>query len=165
MSEGTFAQAQEECTVTVQPGQSIQAAIDQAQEGAVICLAEGTWSENLKIEKSLTLKGIEAEKTVVKAVDKGYPVVWIESAEDIEARLENLALTGAVRYSEDQFCALLDPHHWICPNGLLVRGQARVTLINSQISNNGGDGLFAWDSAWVSLHDSHISANGWVGSG
>jgi len=51
--EGTLA-AQEECTVIVQPGESIQAAIDQAQEGDVICLAEGTWVENVKIEKSLT---------------------------------------------------------------------------------------------------------------
>jgi nitrous oxidase accessory protein len=54
-SSGT--QDQLPCTVTVQAGESIQAAIDAAEEGAVVCLAEGTWEENIEIGKGLTLRG------------------------------------------------------------------------------------------------------------
>jgi nitrous oxidase accessory protein NosD len=55
LGTSALAQAQSDCTVTLQPGEPIQGAINGAEEGAVICLVEGTWEENLKIEKSLTL--------------------------------------------------------------------------------------------------------------
>lgn len=45
------------CTVWVRPGESIQAAVDAAPEGAVICLEAGEWIESVSITKSLTLRG------------------------------------------------------------------------------------------------------------
>ena len=51
-----LAQETPEYTITVQPGESIQAAIDKAPAGAVICLSAGVWEENIKIERSLTLR-------------------------------------------------------------------------------------------------------------
>jgi hypothetical protein len=44
---GSVGLAQVNCTVTVQPGESIQKAIDAAQEGAIICLTEGIWEEGI----------------------------------------------------------------------------------------------------------------------
>ncbi|MGQ9478334.1 MAG: hypothetical protein ACUVRH_07625, partial [Candidatus Bipolaricaulia bacterium] len=46
-NQGQVGLAQAGCTVTLNPGQSIQEAIYYAEEGAVICLAEGTWEENI----------------------------------------------------------------------------------------------------------------------
>jgi nitrous oxidase accessory protein NosD len=84
VAAGALAEEALECTVTVQPGQSIQAAIAGAQEGAVICLGEGSWQENLKIEKALTLRGQGAQKTVIDGIQEGYPVVWVVGAQPIE---------------------------------------------------------------------------------
>lgn len=46
-------------TVRVTPGESIQARIDQAAPGDVIEIERGHYRENLRIETSLTLKGID----------------------------------------------------------------------------------------------------------
>ncbi|MBC7170691.1 SUMF1/EgtB/PvdO family nonheme iron enzyme, partial [Candidatus Bipolaricaulota bacterium] len=54
------------CSVTVYPGESIQSAIDAVSAGAVICLAEGSWQENLTITKDdLILRGQGPSRTIV----------------------------------------------------------------------------------------------------
>lgn len=54
------------CTVTLNPGQSIQRAVDSVSAGAVICLAEGAWQENLVVTKDdLILRGQGRSKTFV----------------------------------------------------------------------------------------------------
>ena len=62
------------CTITVQPGESIQAAIDAAPEGAVICLPAGEWQAELRISKSLTLRGAGAERTTIRGKSLDGPV-------------------------------------------------------------------------------------------
>ena len=46
-------------TLHVAPGQSIQAAIDRAQPGDIVEVQRARYLENLRIEKPLTLRGIE----------------------------------------------------------------------------------------------------------
>jgi hypothetical protein len=52
----------------VRPGQSIQAAIDGAPEGATIVIAAGTYNEGIAITKPLTLQGAGWEKTAIGPV-------------------------------------------------------------------------------------------------
>jgi len=69
------------CTVNVQPGESIQAAIDRVPEGAVLCLPTGVWEANIKITKSVTLRRVGADMTVIHGVARDHimeiPVIWI----------------------------------------------------------------------------------------
>ena len=46
-------------TLTVQPGQSIQAAIDRAGPGDVVQVQRARYRENLRIDKPLTLRGLD----------------------------------------------------------------------------------------------------------
>jgi parallel beta-helix repeat protein len=140
--------------IWVEPGDSIQEAIDRVPEGGIVRLRPGHYAENLIINKSLTLVGAGREKTVIKSAQEGYPVVWVESDSKIEVVLAGLKITEAYGY-----CAVEEPE-WICPYGLLVRGQAQVTLTNSQVSDNEG-GLFVWDSAQVTLENSTVAENEW----
>ncbi|MFB6286629.1 MAG: right-handed parallel beta-helix repeat-containing protein [Candidatus Bipolaricaulia bacterium] len=90
-----------ECSVTLSEDQSIQAAIDDARRGDVICLEAGTWQESIVINKTLTLQGIGDERTTIKATkdDQGdfEPVIGVDarSQEVTVIRLRNLELTGS----------------------------------------------------------------------
>jgi len=155
ITKGALAQAQGECTVTVQPGQSIQGAIDQAQEGAVICLAEGTWEENIKIGKGLVLRGLGVDEEVrIVGAEEGYPVIRIESDSEIEVTLENLTVAEAKGWP----CAEYDPQQ-ICPDGIEARGKARVTITSSTVSSNRYNGLDVRDSTQLVLRNSTVSDN------
>jgi nitrous oxidase accessory protein len=145
-----------ECSVMVQPGEPLQAAIDGAEEGAIICLAEGRWEENLKIEKSLTLRGTGQQKTVIEGQEEGYPAVRISSMKRTAVKVEGLAIARAVGE-----CA--DWHKGICPDGLLIQGEAKVEITDSTISGNRRDGLSLWGSARAAIINSAIFGNGHYG--
>jgi nitrous oxidase accessory protein NosD len=72
-----LAHAEESGTITVRPGESLQAAIDSALEGGVVNLMEGEWEEHVTIDKNLTLRGEGADRTVIRAIDVHGDVVQI----------------------------------------------------------------------------------------
>ncbi|MFN4217950.1 MAG: hypothetical protein ACK4HB_01480, partial [Candidatus Bipolaricaulia bacterium] len=111
---------QPDCTVTVQPGQSIQQAIDAAPEGTVICLAAGAWEEEIQITKGLTLRGAGWEKT--KLVLKGTSVIIFDVPQSAVS-LERLTVAGG------SFTNI-----WIF--------RAKVNIFDSQISGSDGVGIF-----------------------
>ncbi len=132
----------------VQPGQSIQAAIDQARPGETIILARGTWEENLRIEKSITLRGAGPEATILKAAQPGPPVVWVRG--DVEVRLEGLALQeGRGGYVSPTLSSA----------GLFAQDGARVVLERVHIQNHAASGIYARDQAQVTLRDSLVADN------
>jgi len=147
----TFGQQTPSCTIFVQPGESIQAAIDGAQDGAVICLGKGTWQENIKITKSLTLQGEGAEKTVIRAAEEGA-AVSIEG-EGIRVTVEGLGVNGAhggstydemagwgwgKRSAQDFGC------------GIWIEGSAQVSLKDCSISKN-NYGIMLMDSTRATI--------------
>lgn len=181
----TPAQDKSECSAVVRPGESIQAAISQAAEGDVICLAEGTWEENFKIEKSLTLRGVDAEQTVIDGIKENYPVVWIAASEEgartASVKIEGLKITGA----NGQDC--VDWDRRICAAGVIIQDKVQVEITNSMIYLNGYDpfgygiellgsakadissstieantnGISLWNSAQAEIADSTISGGRW----
>jgi len=146
---GAISLAQEgpECTITVQPGESIQAAIDRAPEGAVICLAEGEWEENIVIEKSITLRGEGAQRSVIRWAKEGgiFSVVWIGSAAEIQVHIERLTVTKGCWYP-----------------GIIIWGSAQVTITESTVSKN-SSGIEIGNWAQATITGSTISENSFSG--
>ncbi|MBI1744716.1 right-handed parallel beta-helix repeat-containing protein [Candidatus Acetothermia bacterium] len=127
------------CTVTVQPGQSIQRTISPAVEGAVICLTAGTFQDNVTISRSLVLRGVGREQTIIQGHEKLNPVIRVVSDAEIEVTIEGLTAIEA-------------------NTGIKVQGKVKVALTNLQISSN-GIGLTVQDLATVYLSNSQVSAN------
>ena len=123
---------------------TIQAAIDAASEGAIIHIAEGTWRENLKINKSLTLQGEGFDQSVILAKKEDLPVAQIvgeSQTSSISVVLENLMVTG----SQD--------------TGLLAKGNVRLTLRHVQVWRNGSDGVHLYDTVKLTVKESTIYKN------
>jgi parallel beta-helix repeat protein len=136
---GQFDQA--ECTVTVRPGDSIQTAIDAAPEGAVICLTEGTWQENLTIMKKLIIRGAGWNKTVIKGGITIHEEATIEGIAVVESSMHGITVgVGASVLIQKN---LITKNHGY---GISVCSEARAMIIENIISNN-GDGINITDGS------------------
>lgn len=143
------AQEASECTIWVQPGQSIQEAINQIPEGALICLGPGEYQENIRIEKSLTLLGTGEypDEVRLQGVELIKPVVLVHGQPGMEVTLEQLAIIGG---------ASIDAH------GIKILGEVSIAMREVQISGN-LDGARIGESAHASLENCTITENDWDG--
>lgn len=178
-----------ECPIGVRPGESIQAAIDSAEAGTVICLAEGAWVENIAIDKPLTITGMGAERTSIEAARGLEPVVTVsgQATETIDVQIKGLTINGlgggsgvlinGIAAVEIRDCVLserligveiADSAHVDLSNctisgqrqrGVALTDAAQATISGSLISGNLGPGLWISGSAEANLVDTEISGN------
>lgn len=135
--------------VVVQPGESIQRAIDLAPPGAAITLAAGAWEENLVIGKPLTLRGAGAAASVIHAREPGQPVIRITANGPIEVQIQGLT-AGEGRFAE--------PYE---NHGVLVEGKARLTLVDCAVVGNEWHGVLIRDEAQAVLIRCWVTEN-WI---
>ncbi len=147
-------QEQSLCTLTVQPGQSIQETIDRAPEGAIICVSADNfpYMEHLTITKSLTLRGAGRNKTFLTGKEiSDQPVIHIKSDREIEVVLQDFTESWK---PGSEFL----PGLW----GLYIQGQAKVTLQNVEIRRN-SYGIVVGDTTQLHLDRVYIHTNTWAG--
>jgi|GEM_PF-4864678 len=85
----------EDCNVTLDTDQSIQAAIDKARPGSVVCLKEGRWEESILISKPLTLRGLGV-KPEVYSTTPNTATVFAKGGEGL-IKLQNLTISSYAR--------------------------------------------------------------------
>jgi len=151
------------CTITVQPGESIQAAIDACPEGAVICLADGGWEENITITKSLTLVGGGPDRSGIAGHARGIPVIRIDGAAAITVTVANLSVRDAVGGTQECVSVYPQQAQTICADGIAVMGHATAAMENITVTGSGRMGVYATDYSTVSLRSCHISGSGRIG--
>jgi len=159
-----LARDQAECSVTVRPGESVQAAIDAAEAGAVICLARGEWVENIVISKSLSLRGAGARRTTLQGAQYASPIVRItaEKGEPISVSLERLIITGeghGVTISGASTVKIKECNITRSWYGIEAGSSVHLTLTDSTISENRIRGIVLIGSSQADIHNSHILGN------
>jgi len=130
---GLTAQARPAGFIVVNPGDSIQAAIASANDGDVIVIHAGTYTESFTLNKPVSLLGDDRATTIVGAA----------SAQRV------MTITGAAISNTVVISGLTFTHGNISGNGggILIDGNARPVLENLIIAGNqasvSGGGIYA----------------------
>ncbi len=159
-----------DCMVTVHPEESIQAAIDEAPDGAVICLQRGTWDESVRVDRSVTLRGEGPDLTVIQGGVFGQPLLWVTNGSVVVEGISFLNSGGATAANLPPSAGLAvtgtaTVHALRCrfsasfPTGVFVAEEAVVQIENSQLSDNTQYGLMVMDSSAVEVKDCRVLSN------
>ncbi|MEW5825763.1 MAG: right-handed parallel beta-helix repeat-containing protein [Candidatus Bipolaricaulota bacterium] len=154
--------------INVEPGESIQEAIDAAPEGGVVYLGEGCWVENLDVDKSLTLVGV-AGNTTIQGAEEDVPVFRVSGPDDrtITVHLVGLTITGGVGWDGPGLFAcggakVIVSDVCITGNekyGIHLRGTSQAAIAHSTVLRNGSTGLHLSDDAAATVSHSAILEN------
>ena len=151
--------------ISLGPGQSIQKAIDAADNGDIIEISPGTYKESININKSLILRGIFGkDRPILVSRDKGNTVRIFAN----RTRLENLSLTGATDWS----MAAVQVHsqdNIIANNtmqgnaiGIFV-SSGNNTIDSNEIEDNYLGGLIIFSAAGNKISTNCLHSNNQVG--
>jgi len=135
------------CVQTIPTGESVQAAIDAAEDGAVLCLAPGVYRENLVITHPVTLRGTgdTAADVEIKGASKYDPGVLVlnpdGSDDPFTVTVENLTLSN--RYPMKR-------------HGVEVEGTAGIILRDAVVVGSEAYGLVLRDEATAEIVSTSI---------
>ncbi|MFB6286012.1 MAG: right-handed parallel beta-helix repeat-containing protein [Candidatus Bipolaricaulia bacterium] len=146
-----------QCTTVATPTDQLQAIVDEARSGDVICLGEGEWRSSIVVETSVTLRGVSRSQSIVTGDKPGEPTLWIRSpAPDVQTptvTLEHLTIRG----HPDRGCA--DWYADRCADGVRATDRAGVRISDARISGSGFHGLRVQNRAWVEIDNTVIAEN------
>ena len=115
-------------TVTVNSGAKIQEGINLVSGGGTVNVAAGTYKENVKIDKSLSLKGAGSTKTIVDGNKAGSVFAIGKLNRNIDVVLSGMTIQGGTG-------TIIGGNKYnLCGGGILNYG--RLTVTGSTISGN-----------------------------
>ncbi len=138
----------DDSAILVRPGQSLQGVVDSAPAYSTIIIPRGTWTENLRLEKPVVLRGQGPEATIIQAGRAGPPVLWV--GKEAKVRVEGLTIKGGRG-------GHVGPE--MSSAGVFVAEQAVLQLREVKITQNAASGVFASDSAELYLEGTEIFGN------
>lgn len=131
---------------------SIAKAIKTAAAGDTVLMRKGTYEVNLGVEKEITLKAEAKGEVALRGSEDGKPVLRVGPS-DTEVTLIDLKLTGG----SGELCD--NRGKGICPDGMVLTGEASVIARDSSFVNNGKNGIRLVDSSRLGLYSSYVSGN------
>jgi parallel beta-helix repeat protein len=164
----------------VYPGESIQKAIDSAQMGDVIFVHKGTYSQQLFVNKSLTLIGEDANTTIIEGVRvhkaggvkiSGFTIRRSIHGIDLDD-CDNITINGNIVTNNMQYgIFLVDSKNIIISGnivlsngdrGIYLRYSSYNTVSNNTVSIHSEYGIFLFYSDNNVIIDNTVS-NNWYG--
>jgi predicted outer membrane repeat protein len=149
-------QARLQADVVVNPGDSIQAAIDSANPGDRILINAGIYTESLTLNRAVSLEGQSSATTIIRAVS-GQRVLTVTGATITPSTaISGLTFTGG---SIDSGTACNGTN---CGGGILISDTAQPLIQNVTLANNAalvGGGLYATAGSPLTLINVNVLDN------
>jgi predicted outer membrane repeat protein len=130
-------------TIIVNPGQSIQAAINAANPGDTIVINAGTFTESLTLSKAVSLTGINNTTVIVNALSN-QRVLTVSGA----AINNTIIISGFTVANGNVTGGTTCPEY--CGGGILIANSAQPSIQNMTVSNNSasfGGGIYSTQSS------------------
>lgn len=163
-----------DCKASAHPCQTIQHAIDQANPGDTILVAQGTYIETVDVNKPVNVKGAGAGTTTIQnppantdrpVVEVGAPC-FIFGCNLVTVTIQGFTITGGNNSSTGaddfgQFCSPFTSAG-VCGGGIYNGLGSQLTLTAVTVSGNtayAGGGVFNDHFAQLTVNSSLISGN------
>jgi parallel beta-helix repeat protein len=145
---------------------TIQAAVDAAKDGEVVEVESGTYNENVVVNKSITIRGVDTGEGVPVVNARGSGSTVVLKANGIV--LEGLYITNAGPYPSAGIEVVSDDNLiagngiWNCKQwGIYLKGGSTNNTISECISsNNGNDGIMVYKAPGNFFKENTIGNNG-----
>ncbi len=154
---------------------TIQEAIDAVAEGGTVLIGPGTYQENLKISKSLRLKGASQESVQIQPVDHGGVTIDIASEKPIQVSLEDFTVKnkgslssrgirvgGAVQASMERLTVSEYEYGMLLSSSSAILSSVKISHNRTGISVS-GDGNIIIQEASITENDEGILSVGLLG--
>lgn len=125
---------------TVEDGQSIQDAIDGADDGDTIAIKSATFEESITVNKELTIEAVGDEPTILNGTGADGSTGIVVTASDV-------TIDGLEVHAFDR-------------HGISVQGVSGVTVDGVTVADNGGVGVLFENSLGGTVTDSVVTGNG-----
>ena len=139
----SFGEALVEAATLKVPGSyaTIQAAIDAASAGDTIKISKGRYTENIVVNKSLTIRG-KKYKTRIQAANAGSPVVTVAADNVVLKQFDTHGGSFGVTASNVSSLKLQSLRVQNAQaDGVFLRNVNNATLLKCRVYNNAGNGV------------------------
>jgi nitrous oxidase accessory protein NosD len=156
-------------TVVVQPGQSIQAAIDAAAPGTTILVRPGTYQENLEIiTDGLTLRGAGMGRTILVMPDQ--PLERFCTPVPNDPDVAGICATGGTDWATGLPIRFLNgvtisgfSVRGFTGTGIAVVGVADGVVALNEVADSGAPGIFTFNSTRSKILGNDVHGNARAG--
>ncbi len=124
---------------------TIKESLNMAENGDTIIVCEGTYRENVVIDKPLVLKA--AGNVTIEAADDSAPVVWIEANNVVFSSFHVKGGYVGIRLNNVQNCKIENNNVFENDFGIALLSSSGNTIANNTAFNNKVNGIHLQDSS------------------
>ncbi|NQE45094.1 Cell surface glycoprotein [ANME-1 cluster archaeon GoMg2] len=131
----------------VGPGESIQAAVDAADSGDTIIVRDGTYTENVDVNKSLAIQSDNGSANCIVQAVNSYDPIFEVTANYVNISgftVKDASYDAGIYLYQTDYCTISSNKASNNSDGIRLRMSSNNTLTSNNASNNEDDGIRLW---------------------